>query len=253
MDVSRVVEILEAYFPLSLQEGWDNSGLQISPEESSVKGVLLTLDVGPDSVDEAIENGCNLIIAHHPLLFNATKKIYNDFYPYNVLFKAIKHGIGIYAFHTNMDIAKGGLNDYLCRLLELEDVEEYQEYPPLRIGKLKRSMGLKETIDYIKERLKVEHVKFVKGNDRPIERIAICSGSCMELLYEIKHLSFDLFLSGDLKHHAAFFAKNSGINVMDATHYHTEKFAKEILKEVLEREGVKVVVSNRETIPWIYG
>ncbi|WP_025270462.1 Nif3-like dinuclear metal center hexameric protein [Hippea sp. KM1] len=254
MEVERLIDYLEAYFPLSLQEGWDNSGLQISPQESSIKGVLLSLDVNSQTIDEAVELGCNLIIAHHPVLFSSTKKIFKDFYPYNVLYKAIQNGLGVYAFHTNLDIAEGGLNDYLCNLLELEDVEVIEDKRPLRIGRLKESMSLEGFVDYVKERLSCPMTKYIRSNDRPIRRVAICSGSCMELMHDILGLDFDVFLSGDLKHHTAIFAKESGINVVDATHFHTEKFSKYILRDVLKRgfPQLKVFVSDRDYLPWQY-
>ncbi len=254
MDVTKVIEVLEAYFPLSLQEGWDNSGLQISPKDSSIKGILLSLDVGLDTIDEAIDNNCNLIIAHHPLIFSSTKKIYKDFYPYNAIQKAIRHGIGIYAFHTNLDIAINGLNDYICKLLELENVKIIEEYPPLRIGNLKSTMPIEEAVSYIKNKLGAECVKFVKGNSKPIKKIAICTGSCADMVYEIKDLDFDLFLTGDLKHHTAFFAKYSGINMVDATHFHTEKFSKNILYDTLKKEinDIKLIISKKDSIPWFY-
>ncbi|AEA34208.1 Nif3-like dinuclear metal center hexameric protein [Hippea maritima] len=254
MEVTRLIDYLEAYFPLSLQEGWDNSGLQISPQESSIKGVLLSLDVNSQTINEAIKLGCNLIVSHHPLLFSSTKKIFNDFYPYNVLYKAIQKGIGVYAFHTNLDIAEGGLNDYLCNLLELKDIEIIENKRPLRIGRLNRGLDFEVFVDYVKEKLSCDAIKYIKANDRLIKRVAVCSGSCMELVYEILDLDFDVFLSGDLKHHTAIFAKESGINVVDATHYHTEKFSKFILKDIIKRKfrELRVFVSESDYLPWDY-
>ncbi len=254
MDVSKVVEVLEAYFPLSLQEGWDNSGLQISPGDSSIKGALLSLDVGVNTVKEAIENDCNLIIAHHPLIFSSTKKLYNDIYPYNAIYKAIENGIGVYAFHTNLDIANGGLNDFLCNLLGLQKVKIVEKHPPLRVGELQRVVSLEEFVSYVGKKLDVECIKYVKGNDGEIKNVAVCSGSCADMVYEIKDVDYDVFVTGDLKHHTAFFAKNSGINIVDATHFHTEKYAKYILEDVLKKEftDIKTVVSKQDFEPWIY-
>jgi len=203
------------------------------------------------TIDEARKKGCNLIIAHHPLLFNPLSSLNSSVYPDNVIRSAIKYGIGIYAFHTNLDIAKDGLNDYLCRLLELNDVEPLQEYPPVRIGKLPRNMELKEAVEWIKKKLSVSMVKYVKGNDRRISTVAVCSGSCSDMIYKLKE-PFDLFLTGDLKHHTAVYAKNSGINIVDATHFHTEKFAVDILKNILLENGIKVVISETDDIPWLY-
>ena len=254
MDINKIIETLEAYFPLSLQEGWDNSGLQISPENSSIKGILLSLDVGLPTVEEAVRKGCNLIIAHHPLIFSAVKKIYGDIYPYNVIHKAIKNGIGIYAFHTNLDIARNGLNDFLCDLLELKNVDIIEKNPPLRVGCLPARMEFDNAVSYIQGKLNAECIKYVRGNNKIIEKIAVCSGSCADMIYEIDKESYDLFLTGDLKHHTAFFAKNSGINIVDATHFHTEKFAKYLLKEALNKAAVSVeiVISQEDYAPWEY-
>jgi len=254
MDVSKVIEVLEAYFPLSLQEGWDNSGLQISPDDKSIKGVLLSLDVGLDTVREAISKDCNLIIAHHPLIFSATKKLYGGIYPYNAVFEAIKNGIGIYAFHTNLDIAKGGLNDFLCGMLGLENIKAIEHHPPLRVGDLQSNMSLEQVVLYIKEKLEVDCIKYVKGNDDNIKRVAVCSGSCADMVYEIGDVDYDVFITGDLKHHTAFFAKNSGINIIDATHFHTEKYAKNILRDALigKLSGLRVVISDKDCEAWSY-
>ncbi len=254
MDINRVIEVLEAYFPLSLQEGWDNSGLQISPDNNFVKGVLLSLDVGINTIEEAKNCGCNLIIAHHPLIFSATKKLHNTVYPYNAIHKAIKYGIGIYAFHTNLDMAKDGLNDFLCKVLGLNSVKVIENHPPLRVGILPEAMRLEDVVSYVANKLNVECVKYVQGNKEMVRKIAVCSGSCADMIYDMDDVDYDVFITGDLKHHTAFFAKNSNINIIDATHFHTEKYAKYVLKNILESKmsGFRVVVSEKDAEPWLY-
>jgi len=253
MTVDEVIDVLEAYFPLSLQEGWDNSGLQISKQDNIIKGVLLSLDVGMKTIKEAENNNCDLVIAHHPLLFKSTKKIYSSVYPYNVLQEAIKNNIGVYAFHTNLDIAKDGLNDRLCRMLKLRDVHIIENTPPLRIGELEKAMPLNEAIEYIKNRLGVSRVKYTGYDKSIVKKIAVCSGSCADMVYEIKE-DFDLFLTGDLKHHTAFYAKESGINIVDATHFYTEICSKHILADILSEKlkNVKIVISKSDELPWKY-
>ncbi len=254
MDINKVVEVLEAYFPLSLQEGWDNSGLQISPDDNSVKGVLLSLDISIDTIKEAKNRNCNVIVAHHPLLFKPAKKMDNSIYPYNVIFEAIREGIGIYAFHTNLDIATGGLNDYLCKLLGLRDVVSVEAHPPLRVGMLENAMSLEDVVLYTQEKLEIACVKYVKGNDEAVKKVAVCSGSCADMVYKTTEIDYDVFITGDLKYHTAFFAKNSGINIIDATHFHTEKYVKYLLREVLEKEFPKlnVKISEKDIEPWSY-
>ncbi len=254
MEVGNLIERLQVYFPLSLQESWDNSGLQISPKDRFIKAVLLSLDVTKSTLDEAYEKGCNLIIAHHPLLFSSTKKIDKSIYPLDVVYKAIELGIGVYAFHTSLDIADGGLNDYLCELLELNGVEKIENAKPIRIGHLNEPMEFDEFVEYAKEKMGVRLVKFVKSNEKKVKKVAVCSGSCMDLLELIINYDFDVFLSSDLKHHQAIFAKENGINVIDATHFHTEKFSKLILMERIREisEDMEVFISETDSLPWNY-
>ncbi len=254
MEVGNLIERLQVYFPLSLQESWDNSGLQISPKDRFIKAILLSLDITKPTLNEAYEKGCNLIIAHHPLLFSSTKKIDKSVYPFNIVYKAIELGIGIYAFHTNLDIADDGLNDYLCELLKLNGVEKIEDVKPVRIGYLNNPMDFYEFIEYAKERIDVGLVKFVRSNEKKIKKVAVCSGSCMDLLERMMKYDFDVFLSSDLKHHQAIFARENGVNVIDATHFHTEKFSKLILRKKIEEisKDVKVFISETDSLPWDY-
>ncbi len=254
MEVEKLIEQLQVYFPLSLQEGWDNSGLQISPKDRFIKAILLSLDITLATVDEAYRKGCNLIISHHPVLFSSVKRIDKDIYPLNVVYRACELGIGIYSFHTNLDIGIGGLNDFLCDLLGLSDVEVIDDVKPVRIGKLNLTMSFDNFLVLVKEKLGIEVLKYVKANDRKIERVAVCSGSCMDLLEKLRGYDFDVFLSSDLKYHQAVYAKEMGINVVDATHYHTEKFAKQILKERISEisNDIKVFLSETDGLPWNY-
>ncbi len=253
MDVEKLIECLEAYFPLSLQEGWDNSGLQVSPKEKFIKAVLLSLDITLDVVEEAKRKGCNLIIAHHPLLFSATKRIDRDIYPFNVLYRAIELGIGIFAFHTNLDIVDGGVNDCLCERLGLLDVKKL-EIKPVRIGRLREPMSFDEFLRFVKNTVGVEFLKYVRANKNMVERVAVCGGSCMDILSDLRGNEFDVFISSDLKHHQAIWAKETGINVIDATHFFTELCSKEILKRAVDSccHGIKSYLSESESLPWEY-
>ncbi len=255
MEVAKFIDCLEAYFPLTLQEGWDNSGLQVSPKEDFIKAVLLALDVTLDTVSEASEKGCNLIVAHHPLIFSPVKCIDRNVYPYSTVYKAIEKGIGIYAFHTNLDIADRGLNDFVCRLLNLENVRKIEEISPVRIGELSQGMTFEEFCLFVKKKLDVDIIKYVKSHDRKIKRVALCTGSCMDLIEKLNDEEFDVFVSSDLKHHQAIYAKENGVNVIDATHFHTEKFAKKILKDIIEEncvEDIGIFVSEKDSLPWKY-
>ena len=121
MKIKEVVSYLEGIAPLQLQESYDNSGLIIGDLESEVKSILVTLDCTEDVVDECIKQGCNLIVAHHPVIFSAIKKINYDSYIGRTVIKAIKNNIAIYAFHTNLDNIIQGVNSKIADKLFLEN------------------------------------------------------------------------------------------------------------------------------------
>jgi len=122
MKISQIIESLEDFAPLGLQESFDNSGLQVGDVSQTVEGILLCLDVTEEVVDEALELGCNLIISHHPLLFKPIKKLSVKTYIERCVIKACKNDLVIYSAHTNIDNASGGLNYYLAEKLGLQNL-----------------------------------------------------------------------------------------------------------------------------------
>ena len=122
MKIKEIVSALERFAPLPLQDGFDNAGLQIGLTEAEATGALLCLDVTEAVLDEAIGLGSNLVIAHHPLLFKGCKSITGRDYVERCILKAIKNDIVIYAAHTNMDNAWGGVNFKIAEKLGLKNV-----------------------------------------------------------------------------------------------------------------------------------
>lgn len=119
MQLNEITQYLETIAPLSYQESYDNSGLLCGDKNQEVKAVLVTLDCTEAIVDEAIQLGCNLIIAHHPIVFSGLKKITGATYIERVLIKAIKNDIAIYAIHTNLDSVLNGVNAEICKRIGL--------------------------------------------------------------------------------------------------------------------------------------
>lgn len=130
--ISEVIRVLEQLAPPALQESYDNAGIQCGDPQAAVTGVLITLDVTPEVVDEAIATGCNLIIAHHPVIFGGIKKITRSTPTGRILLQAIRHNITLYAAHTNLDNVTGGVNSMIARKLGLRNTRILQ---PLK-GKL---------------------------------------------------------------------------------------------------------------------
>ena len=123
MKISEIISLIEEVAPISLQEEYDNAGLQVGNKNNEATGALLCIDVTEDVVDEAIQKGLNLIISHHPLLFKGLKNITGKNYIERVVIKAIKNDISIYSAHTNLDNAQGGVNFKIAEKLRLKNVQ----------------------------------------------------------------------------------------------------------------------------------
>jgi len=121
MIVADIMACLEAFAPLSFQESYDNCGLQVGDKQMSLTGVLLTLDVTEEVLNEAIERNCNMIVAHHPLIFSGLKKIVGANSIQKIVTKAIKNDIAIYAIHTNLDNVLSGVNQMIAQKLGLKN------------------------------------------------------------------------------------------------------------------------------------
>ena len=123
MKIKKITQFLEKIAPLNYQESYDNSGLILGNIENEVTSALVCLDSTEEVVDEAIENGCNLIIAHHPIIFSGIMKLTEKNHVERALVKAIKNDIAIYAIHTNLDNVIGGVNSKIADLLDLQNQE----------------------------------------------------------------------------------------------------------------------------------
>ena len=122
LKVKDILKEIEQYAPLPLQESFDNAGVQVGDVNQPATGALLCLDVTEEVVDEAIEMGCNLIVSHHPLAFKAFKSLTGSTYIERCMMKACKYDLVVYAAHTNLDNAAGGVNFRLAELIGLENV-----------------------------------------------------------------------------------------------------------------------------------
>lgn len=122
MKIKDITTYLETWAPLSYQESYDNAGLLVGDPQSEVLGVLLTLDVTEAVIAEAKQTGCNLIVAHHPLIFKGLKKLTGSHWVEKCVIAAIQSNIAIYAIHTNLDAVISGVNDKIAEKLGLQSL-----------------------------------------------------------------------------------------------------------------------------------
>lgn len=235
--VLNVLDLLDEYAPMSLKESYDNVGLLVGDKCDIVKRVLVGLELTDSFIEEAIEGGYNLIIVHHPLIFKPLSRV-NAEDPISArVMKLIRANINLIAMHTNLDRTLGGLNDYMCEILDikvnypLENALD-EEIPVYRIGHME-TQSLKELVLRVKETLALEYIHFVGNQDKEITTVAVCTGSGMSFYKEIVAHKVDVYITGDVKYHEAMAALDSGVALIDATHYGTEIVVGKLLCRIL--------------------
>ena len=249
MRIYELIDKLNEKYPFELQEEWDNSGLQIGNPDKKLKGVVISLDLEEESVDMAIENDANLIITHHPYLFSPKNSIdFRDSF-YNRLEKCIKNDITVYAFHTNLDIAEGGVNDNLAKILGLEDVKSLEKGKELGLGRYGeiRKIGGSEYLRFVKDKLEAENIIAYGNIDKEIERVALCGGAGSSLIEDAIELSCDLIVTGDVKYHEAMDLSNKGIIIADVGHFASENHIIYKLQDEIEEIIGKEVYTFSKT------
>ncbi|MDU7142324.1 MAG: Nif3-like dinuclear metal center hexameric protein, partial [Anaerococcus vaginalis] len=178
MKIKDVIKFLEERFPLSLQEDWDNSGLQIGNIESDLTNIMISLDLDEQTIQKAKEKSCNLIINHHPFLFSSIKSIDLNEEKGKIIKDLIKNDITVFAMHTNLDIGKGGVNDNLAKLLELRDISNLDtnnENPMARFGYIDEKTAY-DFSKFVKEKLNCKGLILYGYKDKKIEKVALCGG-----------------------------------------------------------------------------
>ena len=224
MKVKDVIAVIEEFAPLSIQEGWDNSGLCVGSPEAEVTSVLFALDCTETLVDEAVECGADMIITHHPLIFSGLKKISPEDQVGAAVIKAIRHGISIYAAHTNADKVLAGVSGAMAEKLGLTDVQildEDGEGTGLGVvGNLPQPLSAEQLVALVKDRFGLKVLKSSRPAEGLITRVAMCGGSGGSLIGAARKSGAQLYISGDISYHNYFTA--DGFMIMDIGHYESE-------------------------------
>ena len=236
---STVYRLLDALYPFSYQEKWDNSGFLVGNKSSVVSGILLTLDITNEAVYEADEKGCKLIVSHHPVIFEPLRRLSSD----NPVYNLAACGISAICMHTNLDAAKGGMNDVVTELLSQrldfdDNPEIFCKTPEVGVGigkilRLRVPIHPSAMAEILKELFGCEIVRFT-DNGGYIEKIAVACGSCGSMLETALDAECDALITGDVKHNIWVDAKNYAISLFDCGHFHTENIILEQLDEVLK-------------------
>lgn len=242
MKCQVVMSLIEKIAPKKLAESWDNPGLLVGSPNQEVSKLLVCLDLSAELVEYAVDQGVNLIISHHPVLFRGIKSIRTDSYDGHMLQRLLANNIAVYAAHTNLDVAWGGCNDVLAEILELRDVEGFVETAANtedsmgRIGRLKEGFSPEGLAKYVCDRLGAAHVRLVKSGNHSINKVALCTGAGAEFISKAAFRGADAYITADIKYHEAQQAAKLGIHLIDAGHFATEYPMVRVLAEYIRQE-----------------
>jgi dinuclear metal center YbgI/SA1388 family protein len=261
--VRAVVDALDARFPRSWAESWDRVGLVLGEFEHPVTRVLCVVDCVPETVDEAIERGADLIVAHHPLLLKPVSSIAPDTFKGALVHRLIRSGVALYTAHTNADVANPGVSDALAARLGLTGLRPLAPAEGAaagegrglgRIGELPEPLTLAALTRLAVERLPVTAagVRAAGDPDALIRTVAVCGGAGDSFLAVAARSGADAYLCADLRHHpVSEHLASGGPALLDVAHWASERpWLDDVAAWLREVFPVEVLVSDLDTDPW---
>ena len=219
--VSDIFSFLCGLAPLELQLEFDNAGFLVGHASAEVSRVLLSLDVTDEVIEEAIDCGAQLIVSHHPVIFDARKALTDEDVGGARLLRLAENGIAVISMHTNLDIAAGGVNDVLLALFDASPEGPLDEDGCGRTGFLQKEMEMSAFLALCKERLHTCGLRYYDAG-LPVRHLAVMGGAGGDSVERAYALGCDTYLTSDIKYHQFLLAKDLGINLIDGDHFCTE-------------------------------
>ena len=241
--VKDIYSFLDSIAPFSTSAPWDNTGLLVGDENKNVKKVMISLDVTDDVIDQATKEKVDLVITHHPVIFEPVKSVTSD----TLLYKAISSGLSFISSHTCLDIAKDGVNDCLANAVGLKNIKSIEEDVFLKLGEIEEKSE-DEFVAILKDKLSCNVLYNSTGNK--IKKVAFCSGSGGDLWELAKKIEADALLTGEAKYHDFLDASFNNISIFACGHFETEVVVIDMLREKLEKEfkTIKFLKVNQKNI-----
>lgn len=247
MELNAFIETMNRLAPKETALSFDNCGLLVGTEKAEIKKILVALDCTLAVAEEAAELGADLVLTHHPVLFSGVKQILPDAPQTAAVYKLIRNGIGLFAAHTNLDAAEGGVNTALCKLLGILDPISVPPENIMRVGELAEPMMLDDFARLVEKKLGA--TALVAGENRPVRKIAVLGGSGGSDCAFAAEYGADCYVTGECKHSQAIEAGVMGLAVIAAGHFETENPVLIPLIEYLQAntDGVEYILSRRNT------
>ncbi len=260
MKVREVTSVIEAFAPLSLQESYDNSGLIVGRYDDEVSKILLAVDVTEEVIEEAVEQGCDMIVTHHPIIFQPVKRFNSASPTERCVEQAIRRGIVLYAAHTNLDSTPQGMSWRVAQILGLKNVEVMQATSSDGagfgvVGELNEGTP---SLDFMRQVMEKFGVKALRHSDivKPeVKRVAICTGSGGSLIDVARASGADIYLTADLKYND-FMRHENSIILADMGHFESEYCAIELLFDILSKNfcifAARKSVRSRNPVNYLF-
>ncbi len=240
MTVKQLYDYLNDKIPSSLSCEWDNDGLMCCPSPNrQVHRALVCLDATADAVAAAKTGAYDLILTHHPLIFKGVKRIDGEDFLSAKIIDLIKSDIAVLSFHTRLDAMQGGVNDTLCSLLGLSEVEGFADGIG-RIGTLGTTVDAQALAVQVKKALSADGV-FVADAHKKCHRVAVLGGGGDGEIALAAAAGADTYISGDFSYHSKTDAPDMGINLIEAGHFQTEHPVCRVLRELLLSADSQIV------------
>ncbi len=268
--VSEVLDALQRLAPLSFAEAWDNVGLLVEPTPvaaARVSSALLTIDVDADVLSEAEKLGAQLLIAYHPPIFQGLKRLRHSAPGERAVLRAVASGLFVFSPHTALDAAPGGVNDWLLDAFGGAELVRAPCVPhPLdarfgagRGARLAEPLRLEDAVARLKAQLGLPQLRVAAAPEHAsgralIRSVAVCAGAGGSVFEKLS--GFDLFVTGEMRHHDVRARVQSGSSVVLSEHTHTERGYLRLLAERLTQETAGAVsfhVSScdRDPLSWV--
>ncbi|HWQ57638.1 MAG TPA: Nif3-like dinuclear metal center hexameric protein [Clostridia bacterium] len=247
MKLNDFLQAMETVAPKALALDFDNVGLLVGPDHDEIQSVLVALDCTPATAQEAVESGADLLLAHHPVFFGGIKRLLPDDPETAGAYILARHGAGLFAAHTNLDAAEGGVNDALAAALGVTSPTPFGADGMGRVGSLAHPRKLDDFSRFVSKALGTA-VRVCGEGEKTVFRAAMIGGAAGERFEEAAQAGADVYVTGECKHHHALAAAALGIAVIDAGHYETESV---VLPHLIKRlqeltPGVQYHLTRRE-------